>query len=481
MINPQFKRTKILATIGPATNSATAIRQLAQSGANGFRLNFSHGDYEEREQQIAWIRKASSEVGKPVAIVQDLQGPKIRLGNFNDGEPIKVKTGQKLLLEYNGDFKDGDEPTIPVQYNLASKVKLGQIIYIFDGRVRAKVIDIASDKAIKIEIKNNGIIQARKGLNLPETDMAGDILTPKDLRDIKFGASQDIDYVALSFVQTAEDIQNLRQILKSYDSPAKIIAKIETKMAISAANLEGIVKASDAIMVARGDLAVEAGAEVVPVVQEKLMRLCRRYGKLVIVATQMLASMVDSPEPTRAEVSDVATAVRQGADVVMLSDETANGNYPQESLRAMKKVILYVQDHLPSYDYAGEDAVLREPDQVAGLISQAAVRLSNQIKAHAIVVETTSGATASMVASERPNRVILSVTDDVKVAQQLALSYANQSYVRPNDGMAGSNLINELKAAGRFGDKEQKVRAVIVSGRHPGVVGGSDTVQVRQI
>ena len=339
-----FKRTKILATIGPAVMSEEAITDLIMAGVNGCRLNFSHGNYMERDEQITWIRNAALKKGRSVAIVQDLQGPKIRLGELK-GNHLDVHAGDELTLDYACEAHDGDK-TLPVQYNLADKVKVGEPLFIFDGKIKTEVTEISSKTAVKVRVQNDGFIMSKKGLNLPDTDFGGDIITDKDMADIEFGASRDFDYVALSFVQSAADIDKLRQILLSHGSSARIIAKIETKKAIeSDETLEAIVEASDGIMVARGDMAVEAGAEVVPIVQRKLVALCRKHSKLCIVATQMMGSMVDSPEPTRAEVSDVANAVIQGADAVMLSDETANGKYPLEAVKAMKKVILYTQNH----------------------------------------------------------------------------------------------------------------------------------------
>ena len=335
-----FKRTKILATVGPAVFGAEKIEEMIMAGVNGCRLNCSHGTNEERDEQIEWIRAAARKKGRSVAILQDLQGPKIRLGVLKDNHLDLVK-GDELILEAEPGYEHDGSKRVPVQYNLASKVKVGEPLSMFDGKIKSEVVEIVSDTAIKVEILNDGFIMSRKGLNLPETDFGGDILTAKDIADIEYGANQDYDYVALSFVQTASDIERLKQLLLSLGSTAKVIAKIETKKAISSdENLEAIVKASDGIMIARGDMAVEAGAEVVPIVQRKLIAMCRAHSKLCIVATQMLSSMVESPEPTRAEVSDVATAVVQGADVVMLSDETANGKYPIEAVAEMKKVIL---------------------------------------------------------------------------------------------------------------------------------------------
>lgn len=469
-----FKRTKILATLGPITSTPEKIDQLLNAGVNGFRLNFSHGDYSEREDQIRWIREASERATKPVAILQDLQGPKIRLGALV-GNRFEVKKGDEIILDNAVEEHDGSN-RLPVQYNLATKVKTGEPIYIFDGKIRTTVVDIPSDTAITLRIENDGILMSKKGINLPDTDFGGDILTPKDLRDIEYGLDKDIDFVALSFVQSPDDISNLRQILVAGGSTAQIIAKIETKAAIKDDVMQAIVKVSDGIMVARGDLAVEAGAEVVPIVQRRLISLCREYGKLVIVATQMMASMVDSPEPTRAEVSDVANAVIQGADTVMLSDETANGSYPLEAVAAMKKTILYTQENAPVVEVKDHTVPANaQRDAISG----AAVHLADQLGVDAIIAETKSGATATNIAVYRPNLPIISVTSDPRAAQQLALNYANRSYVRPDGERAGVELAKELKADGFFG--EEPATIIIVSGRQPGLEGATDTIRVRVI
>ena len=473
-----FKRTKILATIGPATNTPELVEAAIMAGANGCRLNCSHGSDAERDEQIKWIRAAAEKKGRSVAILQDLQGPKIRLGVLKDNH-LDLHKGDELILESHPDFEHTGGLTVPVQYNLAEKVKPGEPISMFDGKVKAVVSEIISATAIKVEIENDGFIMSKKGLNLPDTDFGGDILTEKDLHDIEYGASQDFDYVSLSFVQSASDIERLKQLLLSYGSTAKVIAKIETKKAIASdENLEAIVKAADGIMVARGDMAVEAGAEVVPIVQRKLIALCRTYGKLCIVATQMLSSMVDSPEPTRAEVSDVATAVIQGADVVMLSDETANGSYPIEAIKEMKKVILYTQNH------SRVAAISREKSSasnVYGAISTAAARLAEKIDADVIICQTASGATAMAMAAERPNLPIVTVTANERVANQLALIYANSAFVRPYSEEFGFELARELKNSGylKTKDGEKDLLAVIVSGDRDKV--GTDTIRIRNV
>lgn len=473
-----FKRTKILATIGPAVFTEEKINELIEVGIDGCRLNFSHGNYMERDQQIKWIRDAAAKRGRNVAILQDLQGPKIRLGDLKD-DSLDVKAGDELILDSSIKEHDGSH-ILPVQYNLAERMKVGEPLYIYDGKIRSEVIDIISDTAIKIRVENDGHLASRKGLNLPDTDFGGDIITDKDMADIEFGCSRDFDYVALSFVQTADDIDNLRQILVSHGSTAQIIAKIETKKAIETdENLEAIVKATDGIMVARGDMAFEAGPEVVPIVQRKLVALCRKHSKLCIIATQMLGSMVDNPEPSRAEVSDVANAVMQGVDTVMLSDETAQGHYPVRAVEAMNKIILYTQKN--SRIPAPEHELVGEYENYDAL-STSAARLAEQIDADFLVCQTTTGATAAAVAAQRPNLPIISVTSSPRVAGQLALSYATTSYVRPNTDTYGLDLAQDLKAAGDIVPKPGKtdITIVLTSGI-TGAAGTTDTLQIRKI
>ena len=475
-MKPLYKRTKILATIGPASDSEEMIEKLINGGINGARLNFSHGSYQEHADKITKIREISARLGKSIAILQDLQGPKIRLGDLVDNR-FDVVEGDEIVLDYAIEQHDGSA-NLPVQYNLAEKVKVGEPVYIFDGKVRTEVIEVPSNTAIKLKVQNKGTLMSRKGLNLPDTDFGGDVITEKDMRDIEFGATQDIDYVAMSFVQTAEDIENVRQLLAAQNSEAQIIAKIETKKAVSDEELEKIVLASDGVMVARGDMAYEVAPEVVPIVQRKIIALCRKHGKISIVATQTMGSMVDNPEPSRAEVSDVANAVIQGADVVMLSDESATGKYPYETVRAMRAVIRYTQEHAAVAPI--DDIVERGENESLNAISLAAVELAEQIDADALVVETKSGQTAATLAANRPALPIIAVTSSKRVAQQLGLNYGTRSFVRPDGEFAGMELAKELKAQGFFGEKENPT-VVIVSGRQPGLIGGTDTIRVRSI
>lgn len=464
----KFKRTKIIATVGPSTDSYESIHKLIKAGANGLRLNFSHGTEDERTQQIKWIRKASNEVGKPVAIIQDLQGPKIRCGDFED--IINIQKGQSLQFKYKADYERSG--MIPTQYDLSKKMKRGERLYLYDGKVKTIVTSV-KDGVVHARAENSGIVIKRKGINLPDTDFGGDIITAKDKKDIAYGTTQDIDYVALSFVQHANDIDKLRRMLRSHGSSPKIIAKIETNAGV--ANIEGIIETADAIMIARGDLAIETSAESVPIVQRKIIGLGQKHAKLTIVATQMLATMTETPEPTRAEVSDVATAVILGTDCVMLSDETASGQYPIEAVKVMKRVVLYAEANMPlQVSYPGESKITGK--QAA--ISEAVIQLADNVEADAIIAETKSGATALQISSRRPSRSIIAVTSDKTVAQQLALVYGVKSYVRADHRQAAMRLVQWLhhNRAIKKGDV-----VVTASGRYPGVIGTTDTIKVRVI
>jgi pyruvate kinase len=464
----KFKRTKIIATLGPSTNSYKAVHDLIAAGANGIRLNFSHGTHEERVEQIKWVRKASCEYGKPVAIIQDLQGPKVRLGDF-DGV-ITVQEGQTLKFKYKADYERSRY--IPTQYDLSTKVKEGERLYIFDGKIRTRVTAV-EDGVVHARAENEGILIKRKGINLPDTDFGGDIVTSKDLKDLAFGSTQDIDYVALSFVQSAHDIERLRVELKNLGSSAKIIAKIETKAAID--NVDHIFEAADAVMIARGDLATETTPESIPVIQRKLIGLGIHHKKPTIVATQMLASMTEVAEPTRAEVSDIATAVIVGADCVMLSDETASGKYPIESVEVMKRVILYTQSNSPVTATFSEE----HPEHTRqSAICDAIVDLAQKVKAKAIVAETKSGTTALQIAGRRPKVPIVAVTPDKRVAHQLAIVYGTKSYIRPTHRLAATKLTDWLRHHKVLNKGDVVVTA---SGQHPGVVGATDTIKVRVI
>lgn len=461
------KRAKILVTLGPATDSYEAILEIIKAGANGFRLNFSHGTNDQKTRHIKWIRRASKETGEPVAIVQDLQGPKIRLGDF-DGL-VTVSKGQELSFAFEADYESSGH--LPTQYDLSKYVKRGERILIFDGKVRTVVTSVRNG-VVHAQVQNNGILISRKGMNLPDTDFAGDVITAKDRADLVYGSVQDLDYVALSFVQSADDIASLKKLLKSMNSNVRIIAKIETSAAVK--NIESIMQASDAVMIARGDLAVETPAESVPIVQRKIVDLGIKLAKPTIVATHMLASMTDTPEPTRAEVSDVATAVIMGADCLMLSEESASGKYPIDAVKTMARVIRYTEANTPiMFTLPTNDNHNR---QIA--ISTAVLSLAESIAANAIVAETKSGATALQIASHRSHIPVFAVAHDARTAQQLSLAFGVRSYVRPADQYAATKLTESLKRS-RLLQKGDIV--ITTSGKYPGVVGTTDTIKVRMV
>ncbi len=460
-----FKQTKILASLGPASDSYKTVEALIDKGANGVRLNFSHGTQEEQGMRITWARQASAKLNKPVAVVADLQGPKIRLGDLPP-EGVELKFGHDVKFAYRSDYVTTG--ILPIQYDLSKKVKVGETMFLWDGKLQAKVTKI-SGAVITAQILVGGTVTSRKGINLPDTDMGGDIITTKDLADVKYAASQECDYVALSFVQRAADIHRLRKYLRKLNSDMQIIAKIETPMALQ--YIDEIVQASDGVMVARGDLAIEAGAEVVPVMQRKITGLTRKHRKFVIVATQMLASMVDNPHPTRAEVSDVATAAITQVDCVMLSDETNNGKYPVEAVKTMKRILAYTEENMPVravYADQGEVAT-RAP------LSAAAVSLAHQLGAAMLIAETKSGDTALNLSDMRPNIPIIVATPHPRVAQKLAIIYGCRSYYIKDTKWAATEALALIEKEKRLVKGQT---AVLVYGYGPEHGSLTDTIRV---
>ncbi len=462
----------MVATIGPASDSYETIEQLIQSGVNCMRINFSHvtpARYEWVTTCINHIRRASKTLHKPVAILQDLQGPKIRLGEIEDNH-YQIKTGDEIHLRYNTHHEGH---IVPVQHDISQKVKVGDRVYIYDGRIKAIATSVdVETKTVTATAQNGGVLMSKKGINLPDTDFTGDVLTPKDLQDIDFGVTQDFDYVALSFVHKATDVEMLRAYLGEKGSDAHIVSKVETETAVDPEELEKVVEASDVVMAARGDLAYEIGPELVPAIQREIIALCQKHAKVSIIATQVLGTMTDSPQATRAEVSDIANGVIQGADAIMLSEETAMGHFPLEAVETMKRTILATQENVTIQPLATPDEI----DTTAAVVSQSAVKMAHYLKAAAIVAETKSGATAAYIAANRPSREIISVTSNKRVSQQLCLFYGIKSFYRPDSKDAGGDLAQSLVGSELLHEGD---RIVLVSGRQPGVMGGTDTIKVR--
>jgi len=471
-----------MATIGPATwnddDDAKTIEQVLATGVDICRLNFSHGDYDEKIKQIHGIRLAAERLGRRVAIVQDLQGPKIRLGDIKD-DNLLVKTGDELILDYAlRDAEHDGSFTLPLQYNLAAKVKVGEIAWIYDGKVKTTITEIISPTAIKVRVENDGAIKRKKGINLPDTDFGSDVFPEKDLEDIRFGADKDFDFVAFSFIQSAENLVEARRLLKEagYPDSIKIIAKIETKQAvISDAAMDAIAREADVVMVARGDMAYEVGMSAVPTIQRKLVHFCRKYGTQVIVATQTMGTMLDSPIPTRAEADNVASAVIMGADAIMLSEETAVGKFPLETITALRSIIEYTQEN-NEVEYLKPDTELP-----VERICRQGVKLAESLDADAIVTETKTGFTTWLTSANRPSRRIISVTSDSRVANQLVMCYAVDSYVMGYEPDYGLCFAERLRNEGCLGHSDEEALVVIISGRQQNVVGGTDTIQIRTI
>lgn len=477
-IRETIKRTKILATLGPATDSPEILEKIIRTGVNGVRLNFSHGTEEQRLAQIKNVREISAKIGRHVAILQDIQGPKIRLGELKN-DFYEIKTNDIIGLTEGIEHDGGNN--LPSQYDLSDKVKPGEPIYLFDGRIRTTIQSIEG-RTVWIKAENDGYVKSRKAINVPATDFHGEFLTPKDYADLEWSLDQDFNYTALSFVHTADDVKKLRKWFTEHNSNRKIVTKIETRAAIAPENLEEIVKASDGVMVARGDLAVEAGAEVVPLIQRKIIALCKKHGKFSIVATQMLASMVENPEPTRAEVSDIAVAAMEGADVVMLSDETAAGKYPLEAVQTMAKTLLYTQNN--SNTNESKPYTPNSDNQNKSLrtsIAQSAVLLAQDINADAIVVETTTGAMARTIAIQRPRVPILSISQNLATAQQVSL-LSNTIGLTGSGDNYGWNTIHKIFAAGFF--RESRDLNLVVVRRVPSDSKDSsvaNTIQIRTL
>ena len=405
-----YPRTKIVCTLGPATTSREALRGLMEAGMNVARLNFSHGTHEQHAERIATIRSLADELQRPVAILGDLQGPRIRIGELV--APILLTEGMDLTLAPEH-AATGEE--IPVTYaGLAGDVSSGDRILIADGLLDLIVLDVDGVR-VRARVLHGGPLSSHKGINLPGVPVSVPSITDKDREDIRFAIEQQVDYLALSFVRRAQDILDLRAMLPK---EILIVAKIEKDVALT--NIESIVRATDAVMVARGDLGVELPFEEVPIAQKRIIALSNRFGRPVITATQMLESMMQNPRPTRAEASDVANAILDGTDAVMLSGETAAGQYPRLAVEAMTRIITEIQSHPPSWrrdERMGRDGEVTTEHAIAAA-SGAAVRM---LSAPCLAVITKSGASARVVASHRPNVPILGLTDSVRTFRQLAL------------------------------------------------------------
>jgi pyruvate kinase len=413
------KKTKIVATIGPASESQEMLEKMLLAGMNVIRMNFSHGDFSEHQKKIDNGRKASKKTGIPVAFLQDLGGPKIRTGEFStETGRITIEKGQSFTLTTRN--IKGDNNIVSVNYDkLPKEVKVGHRIMVDDGKKKL-IVESIKGQDIFCKVMIGGELKGRRGINLPDSDISISSLTPKDKTDLEFGLNNNVDFFALSFVRRPEDVVELRNILKKNKSHAGIISKIETPHAVE--NIDEIISLSDGIMIARGDLAIEVPAEEVPLIQKNIINKCNMAGKPVITATQMLESMINSPVPTRAEVSDIANAILDGTDAVMLSEETTLGKYPLEAVQMMAKVACRSEN-----DYLREQLLFSrervDPTSVSGTIASHAVRTAHNVDAKFLVSLTNSGAGARALSKHRPSLPILAFTPNDTAFQRLILSF----------------------------------------------------------
>lgn len=416
MIEEKRRKTKIVCTIGPASQSPKILKVLIQEGMNVARLNFSHGTHEEHRRKIETIREISDRLRQPVAILQDLGGPKIRIGVMKEGG-VELKRGKEFSL--TNEVLVGDETRATVTYpTLSSEVKTGDRILLADGTIELQVLE-SDGKNIRCRVIVGGILTSHKGMNFPTRAPLVSVFTEKDHRDLLFGIQQRVDLIGLSYVQKASDIEEVKKILKNESADIPIIAKIERKEALE--NIDEILLASDGIMVARGDLGLETPIEKIPNVQKKLIRMANASGKPVITATQMLRSMVDHTQPTRAEVTDVVNAIYDGTDAIMLSEETASGQFPVEAFRMMAKIAQSAEEEFPHPRF-----LRRETDQEMNLqqaITYNASLLAEEVGAKVIVTPTESGSTGRWVSKYRPRQPILALSRHLSTVRQLNLCW----------------------------------------------------------
>jgi len=470
-----MRRTKIVCTIGPVTDSEEMLGQLIEAGMNVARLNFSHGTHDEHLQTLRRIRNVAEKKGQPIAILQDLAGPKLRVGKFKK-EPVILKAGQTFTLTI--DDVPGDETRAAVSIpELTNDVKPGDRILLADGSIEL-LVEKTDAKNVICKVKVGGPLSSHKGVNLPGISLSVKAFTDKDRADLEFGLEHGVDYVAMSFVRRKEDILEVKEIMESKSQRVPIVAKIEKYEALE--NISEIIEAADGIMVARGDLAVETALERVPLAQKMIIKLCNEASKPVITATQMLKSMVDNPRPTRAEANDVANAVLDGTDAVMLSEETTVGNYPIEAVKTMANIIEVTE----SSKVAELNRRRRETSEVTGIaqaVSHASYQMARDLNAAVIITPTQSGGTARMVSSFRPSQPIIAFSPIPEVVRRLNLVWGVYPIVsgtfQNTDEMMEEAIDKALKSGlAKIGDK-----VVITAGVPVGVAGTTNLIKAETI
>lgn len=471
-----MRKTKIVCTIGPSSESLENIKKLIMAGMNVARLNFSHGDFEEHGNRIKTIRQASEELGKHIAILLDTKGPEIRTGKLKE-EPIELVQDEFITLTTEEIL--GDKDRISITYpELPGDVEVGSTILIDDGLIGLTVVDIQGTE-IKCRIVNGGTIKSKKGVNVPGVHISLPGITEKDANDIKFGIEQGIDFIAASFVRKASDVLEIRQLLEANNAKhIQIISKIENQQGVD--NLDEILEVSDGLMVARGDLGVEIPAEDVPLAQKRMIEKCNLVGKPVITATQMLDSMQRNPRPTRAEASDVANAIFDGTDAIMLSGETAAGKYPVESVLTMSRIAEKAESALEYREIFLKQSNAQQTT-VTEAISQAVANSALELNAKAIITSTETGYTARMVSKYRPKAPIIAVTTEDQTLRRLALNWG----VTPVKGNIASStdemFDNAMKGGLDSGLVKEGDLVVITAGIPLGRSGSTNLVKIGQI
>ncbi len=465
----RMKRTKIIATLGPASNDRAMIARLFEAGADVFRINMSHASHDLMRTLVRSIRSVEEEFRRPIAILVDLQGPKLRVGTFGDG-PVDLAEGAEFVLD--SDKKPGDATRVHLPHpEILRALRPGHTVLVDDGKVRLRVTEATAKRAVAV-VEVAGRISDKKGVSLPDTEIPVAAMTEKDRSDLEAALDAGIDWVALSFVQRPEDVADVK---KTARGRAKVLSKIEKPQAI--ARLEEILEVSDALMVARGDLGVEMPLEKVPGLQKRITRMARRLGKPVVVATQMLESMITAPVPTRAEVSDVATAVFEGADAVMLSAESAAGRYPIEAVATMSRIAAEVEsDQVYRAVINGQ----RTPPEATGAdaIAVAARDVAETLDVKAIIAWTASGATGLRIARERPKPPILAITPNVEAARRLAIVWGVHAVVAEDAKNVDDMAERACRIAGTEGFGVPGDRVIIVAGVPFGTPGATNMVRI---
>lgn len=467
-------RTKIVCSIGPASRSTGVLRRMILAGMDVVRLNFSHGAHEQHRQVLQRVRTLSERLGQPVAIMQDLSGAKIRLGEIENGH-LALSRNARLILTTRKVLGSPERITVS-RRSLPREVHPGEPILLNDGAVRLRVVETRQDEIV-CKVVSGGTVSSRKGVNLPETQLGLGALTRKDRTDLRFGIENDVDFVALSFVRDASDIKKLRKLLVAARKNIAIVAKIERRSALD--NLEGIVRESDGVMVARGDLGVETELESVPLVQKRIIRLCNQMGKPVITATQMLESMVENPTPTRAEVTDVANAILDGTDAIMLSEETAVGEHPVSAVRVMGRVAMKTECTLLLL--AQERIVAAVETDVPDAIAHAAATIARDVGVRAIVACTMSGGTARLIARYRPCVPILAASPLPATVTRLCLTWGVFPVLVKESARSERAVSAAVEAFASRRLLRKGDRVVVVAGIAPGVRGGVNLLRVVEV